>query len=224
MSAPRLVIADDSALIREGLAGLLTRQGFDVAARTDRADSLVALVDDLAAAGQAPDVVVTDVRMPPTMTHDGLLAALELRSRHPRLAIVVLSQHVSPAYAQRLFAMPSAAGTGYLLKDRVSDVAAFTASLRLVATGGSVIDPEVTRAMMQAGSGGLGELTPRELEVLELMARGLANSQIAAELVVTPAAVAKHVARIFTKLDLPPGEENRRVRAVLAYLTSGSHP
>lgn len=214
----RVVLADDSALLREGLAGLLTRQGFDVVGQTDRADTLVGVVQELADAGTMPDVVVTDVRMPPTLTHDGLLAALELRRIHPGLAIVVLSQHVSPAYAQQLFALPSDAGTGYLLKDRVSDVAAFTTTLRLIATGGVVIDPAVTRAMMQVRRTGLDQLTPREFEVLELMARGHSNSEIAAELVVTAAAVAKHVARIFTKLGLAAGEENRRVRAILAYL------
>lgn len=215
-----IVLADDSALIRDGIAGLLERQGFDIVARVADADTLVACVDDLASGGRMPDLLVTDVRMPPTLTRDGLVAALTLRSRHPALAIVVLSQYVSPAYARRLFAMPSRSGTGYLLKDRVSDVAAFTTSLRVVADGGVVVDPDVTRAMMHSQNNGLDALTPRELEVLEAMARGLSNTQIAEELVVSTAAVAKHVAGIFTKLDLQAGEENRRVRAILAYLTA----
>lgn len=217
--AVSVVLADDSALIREGLAGLLTRQGFDIAAQVDRADTLPEIIASLADAGCSPDVLVTDVRMPPLFTQDGLLAAMELRARFPQLAIMVLSQHVAPAYAQKLFALPSDAGTGYLLKDRVSDVADFTAKLRIVAGGGVVIDPDVTRAMMRNRAHGLDTLTARELEVLELMARGQSNNEIAGMLVVTPAAVAKHVNKIFTKLGLAAGEENRRVRAILAYLS-----
>lgn len=217
----RLVVADDSALLREGLVGLLTRQGFDVVAQEARADALVARVRRLAADGEAPDAVVTDVRMPPTMTNDGLRAALELKAELPRLSVLVLSQYVAPLYAQELFGLPSgpgSGGTGYLLKDRVAEVADFVASLRLVLSGGVVIDPEVARAMMRTSRSGLGELTQRELEVLELMARGLSNAQIAAELFLSGAAVAKHVSNIFMKLGLTPGEENRRVRAILAFL------
>lgn len=152
------------------------------------------------------------------MGNDGLRAALELKGRYPGLGMLVLSQYVAPMYAQELFALPSEAGTGYLLKDRIADVADFIASLRLVLNGGVVIDPDVARAMMRASRSGLGELTPRELEVLELMARGLSNTQIATELYLSGAAVAKHVSNIFMKLGLVPGEENRRVRAILAFL------
>ena len=217
-------MADDSALLREGLVGLLTRQGFDVVAREARADTLVARVRQLAADGEAPDAVITDVRMPPTMTNDGLHAALELKSELPALGVLVLSQYVAPLYAQELFALPSgpgSGGSGYLLKDRVAEVADFVASLRLVLSGGVVIDPDVARAMMRSSRSGLGELTQRELEVLELMARGLSNAQIAAELFLSGAAVAKHVSNIFMKLGLAPGEENRRVRAILAFLAEG---
>lgn len=220
-----LVLADDSALLREGLAGLLERQGFRVLAQEADADALLARVGALGAAGELPDAVVTDVRMPPTMTTDGLQAALTLKERHPRLAVLVLSQYVSPAYAQELFALdtpPGGGGAGYLLKDRVSQVADFLGSLRVVVGGGVVVDPQVARAMMRTSRSGLGDLTPREREVLELMARGLSNGQIAAGMHVSGAAVAKHVAAIFTKLGLDPSAENRRVRAILAYLGEGS--
>ena len=220
----RLVVADDSALLREGLVGLLTRQGFEVVAQEARADALLARVRQLAADGEAPDAVITDVRMPPTMSNDGLRAARELKSELPGLSVLVLSQYVAPLYAQELFALPSgpgSGGSGYLLKDRVAEVADFVASLRLVLSGGVVIDPEVARAMMRSSRSGLGELTQRELEVLELMARGLSNAQIAAELFLSGAAVAKHVSNIFMKLGLAPGEENRRVRAILAFLAEG---
>lgn len=216
-----LVLADDSALLREGLAGLLERQGFSVVAQAATADALVSTVEALVADGTPPDGVITDVRMPPGMSNDGLAAAIDLKSRHPQLAVVVLSQYVSPVYAQELFAVDApanAGGTGYLLKDRVSDVADFITSVRSVLAGGVVIDPEVARSMMRASKTGLATLTPRELEVLELMARGLSNKEIAADLVVSGAAVAKHVASIFQKLALDPSEENRRVRAILAYL------
>lgn len=214
-----VVLADDSALLREGLVGLLERQGFVVVAQEARADALLETVDRLARAGELPDVVVTDVRMPPGMANDGLVAALRLKREHPGLAVMVLSQYVAPAYAQQLFGMTSESGTGYLLKDRVSEVADFVRSLRVVASGGVVIDPEVARAMMRAGTSGILDLTAREHEVMELMARGLSNSQIAAELVVSGPAVAKHVANIFAKLGLDASEENRRVRAILAYLS-----
>lgn len=221
VARPRLVLADDAALLREGLAGLLERQGFEVVAQESDADALVARIDSLAAEGLLPDGIITDVRMPPSMANDGLEAALDLKQRYPAVGIMVLSQYVSPNYAQELFALDLPAGsggTGYLLKDRVAQVADFLGSLRVVLTGGVVIDPEVARAMMRATRSGMGDLTPRELEVLELMARGLANSQIAAELYVSGAAVAKHVAAIFLKLGLDPSEENRRVRAILTFL------
>ena len=168
--------------------------------------------------------MITDVRMPPSMRNDGLEAALDIRRRHPSVSIMVLSQYVSATYAQQLLASDApadAGGTGYLLKDRVSEVADFLGSLRVVLAGGMVTDPEVARAMVRSSRSGLADLTPRELEVLELMARGLSNSQISAQMVVSGAAVAKHVSAIFLKLGLDPSEENRRVRAILAFLGDG---
>ena len=221
----RLVLADDAGLLREGLAGLLERQGFQVVAQESRADTLRIAVDELAASGALPDVVVTDVRMPPTMTTDGLQAALDLKAAYPGVGVLVLSQYVAAVYAQQLFSLPaSGGGTGYLLKDRVAQVADFVGSLRVVAAGGVVIDPEVARAMMKSNRSGLGELTPREFEVLELMARGLSNNQIADDLVLSGAAVAKHVSNIFSKLGLAASEENRRVRAILAFLADTGAP
>lgn len=225
MNVPRLVVADDSALLREGLIGLLQRQGFEIIASESRADAVKVTVDHLFRADEGPDGLVIDVRMPPTMTNDGLLAALDLKTAYPQLSVMVLSQYVAPVYAQQLFALPTPAGSGgsgYLLKDRVSQVADFIDSLRLVLSGGVVIDPEVARAMMSTSRGGLGELTRRELEVLELMARGESNSQIAEALVLSGAAVAKHVSNIFAKLGLAPDEENRRVRAILAFLSQST--
>ncbi len=220
----RLVVADDSALLREGL-GLLQRQGFEVVARRHPADGHRAGGPRGDSPGRRrfppPDCLVTDVRMPPGMANDGLVAAIDLKTAHPGLSVMVLSQYLAPAAAQQLFALPSppgAGGSGYLLKDRVSHVVDFIDSLRLVVAGGVVIDPEVARAMMTTSRSGLGDLTRRELEVLELMAQGESNSQIAARLVLSGAAVAKHVSNIFTKLGLTPDEENRRVRAVLAFL------
>ena len=216
-----LVLADDSALLREGLCGLLERQVFQIAAQEARADDLRQTMTRFAVSGCLPEVLITDVRMPPNMTDDGLLVAVELKSAYPELGVLVLSQYVSPIHAQQLFALPSppqAGGAGYLLKDRVAQVADFIGSLRVVAAGGVVIDPEVARAMMRSNRSGLGELTRRELEVLELMAQGLANSQIAEKLVLSNAAVAKHVSNIFAKLGLAPSAENRRVRAILTYL------
>lgn len=214
-----LIIADDSALLREGLAGLLERQEFEIVGHASDADQLRILLNGLEANDALPDVLVTDVRMPPTMTNDGLQVALEVKSKNPQLAVMVLSQYVAPSYAQQLFALPSSAGgSGYLLKDRASDVVDFINSLRIVASGGVVIDPEVARAMMNNSRSGLGRLTPREFEVLELMAQGLSNNQISEKLFLSSAAVAKHVSNIFSKLGLEPGEENRRVRAILTFL------
>ncbi|WP_291455470.1 response regulator transcription factor [Actinomyces sp. oral taxon 448] len=224
-TTPSLVLADDSALLREGLAGLLERQGYDVVARESDAHALVDRVELMDARACLPDAVIADVRMPPTMRNDGLEAALTIRRRHPAVAIMVLSQYVSAAYARRLFsadAPADAGGTGYLLKDRVSEVADFLGSLRVILSGGMVTDPEVARAMVRSSRSGLANLTPRELEVLELMARGLSNSQIAVRMVVSGAAVAKHVSAIFLKLGLDPSEENRRVRAILAFLGDGA--
>ena len=288
----RILLADDAALLREGLAGLLTTAGHEVVEQVADADALREEVGRLAAAGELPDVVVTDVRMPPTGTDDGLRAAIDLRRAHPGLPVVVLSAYVAGPYVQDLLeetesptspAGPGGSGgaVGYLLKERVGRVADFLHSLDIVVGGGVVIDPEVVSHLIKAaratgstqentqvvtgcgtgedvgamvgagssaaptasgaqgpvpaaaassstpsggiasaapGGAGLDRLTRREQEVLELMAQGLSNAQIAERLVVSDGAVAKHVANIFRGLDLQPGEENRRVRAVLAWL------
>ncbi|MDK8506035.1 MAG: response regulator transcription factor [Corynebacterium amycolatum] len=233
----KIVIADDSALLREGVAGLVEKRGHEVIAMVDTAHGLVADIDDrFDDTGELPDLVITDVRMPPKMSDDGLRAAVELRERYPQLNVMVLSQYVAPAYARELFSSSgaggsagvgssgssSSGGTGYLLKDRVGQVLDFLGSLEVVAGGGVVIDPDVATALMQSGKSGLASLTAREREVLELMARGKSNKQIADDLVLSGAAVAKHVSNIFMKLHLEPGEENRRVRAVLEFLTATS--
>ncbi|MCL2849097.1 MAG: response regulator transcription factor [Micrococcales bacterium] len=216
----RIVIAEDAVLLRAGLVGLLERAGHEVVAEVADAPALEAAVRALA---QLPDIVITDVRMPPAMTDDGLRAAVRIRHDHPSMPIMVLSQYVAPAYATTLLDQPCAAGTGYLLKERVGRVGDFMTSLAMVAAGGVVVDPEVVTSLLRSRQTDprLARLTAREREVLALMANGAANSQIATDLVITPAAVAKHVANVFAKLDLGPDEENRRVRAVLAYLNSG---
>lgn len=224
----KLIVADDSVLLREGLVGLVERQGHDVIAEAASAPELEAAVAAAVGAGTPPDVVLTDVRMPPTMTDDGLQAAVRIRAAHPGIGILVVSQYVAPAYASELFGGPAGAatagsdagGVGYLLKDRVARVADFMRSLGIVAAGGVVVDPEVATRLIQGRSTALDSLTPREREVLELMAQGLSNQQITEKLYLSAGAVSKHVANVFTKLDLPPGEDNRRVRAVLAYLTA----
>lgn len=233
----KIVVADDSALLREGVAGLVEKRGHEVIAMVDTAHGLVADIDDrFDDTGELPDLVITDVRMPPKMSDDGLRAAVELRERYPQLNVMVLSQYVAPAYARELFSpggagvgtgvgssgSSSSGGTGYLLKDRVGQVLDFLGSLEVVAGGGVVIDPDVATALMQSGKSGLASLTAREREVLELMARGKSNKQIADDLVLSGAAVAKHVSNIFMKLHLEPGEENRRVRAILEFLTATS--
>lgn len=221
-----IVLADDSALFREGLAGLLQRQGFSITAQESTADDLRATILRLADETGLPDILITDVRMPPNMSHDGLTTALELKTRYPQLSIMVLSQYVSALHAQELFSLQQPAGsggTGYLLKDRVSEVAEFLAQLRTVAGGGVVMDPQVARSIMSATKTGFSYLSPRELEVLELMSQGLSNAQIAKQLYVSGAAVAKHVSAIFHKLQLDPSEENRRVKAILAFLDSQGH-
>lgn len=220
MSGLRIVIADDSAILREGLAGLLERRGHEVVGKAGTAVELEGVIGKLSA--QLPDVVITDVRMPPEMGDDGLKAAVALRRAYPGLPVMVLSQYVAPAYAVALFDSPDA-GTGYLLKDRVSEVRDFLASLEVVAQGGTVIDPTVAQALMRSGRSGLGELSPREREVLELMSRGKSNKDIATELVLSNAAVAKHVSNIFTKLRLDPSEDNRRVKAILQYLSAATY-
>ena len=172
-------------------------------------------------------MLITDVRMPPGMSDDGLRAAVQIREKYPDLGIMVLSQYVAPAYAAQLFSseqfsLPGnhAGGTGYLLKERVSRVADFLNALQTVADGGVVVDPEVAVKLMRERGSALSSLTPRESEVLELMAQGLANEEIAAKLFLSGASVAKHIANVFMKLGLTPDEPNRRVRAVLAYLTA----
>jgi DNA-binding NarL/FixJ family response regulator len=216
----RLLVADDAALIRAGLVGLLERAGHRVVAEAADAPELLAQCRRLATGDGLPDLVIADVRMPPTMTDDGLHAAVQLRAEYPSLPVLMLSQYVAPAYASTLLEGGASSGLGYLLKERVGRVADFLASVELVASGGVVVDPEVISQLLNSRRGDpvLGRLTPRELEVLSLMANGAANQQIADKLVISTAAVAKHVANIFLKMGLGPDEDNRRVRAVLAYL------
>lgn len=214
----KLIVADDSALFREGLIGLLERQGHEIVAFAASAPEL----ETVAAANEA-DVIVTDVRMPPGMANDGLAAAVEIRKKQPETGIMVLSQYVAPAYASELF-KPGAptegvGGLGYLLKDRVARVADFIRSLQVVGAGGVVVDPEIATALVQGRPSRLDVLSQREEEVLELMAQGLSNQQICGKLYLSSAAVSKYVAAVFSKLGMAPGEDNRRVRAVLAYLT-----
>lgn len=256
----RIILAEDSALLRQGLTMVLGALGHSVLAEAEDAPTLLTAVE-AAMAGEGVDAVITDVRMPPTHTSDGLKAALQLRETYPGLPIVVLSQYITTAYARELFAR-SAAGLGYLLKDRVGDVEEFARALETVVAGGTVIDPDVVQHLLggtssgqipgtpagtsgadaptpspypeAGGSGGasarqpgqaahpaggkLARLSPRELEILRLMAQGRSNAEIEAELFISPATVAKHVGNIFDKLDLPADTGNRRVRAVLAFL------
>jgi DNA-binding NarL/FixJ family response regulator len=215
--AVRVVIAEDAALFREGLVRLLSDRGHEVCAAVGDGDELLA-----AAARHRPDVAVVDIRMPPTHTDEGLRAALELRRQLPGTGVLVFSQYVETRYAARLLE-GNAAGVGYLLKDRVADVAEFADALARVAAGGTALDPEVVSQLLGAGRQrhGVAALTPREREVLSLMAEGRSNAGIAGALVITPGVVEKHVAAIFGKLGLPPAEEdNRRVLAVLRYLGS----
>ncbi|MBU2668911.1 response regulator transcription factor [Actinoplanes bogorensis] len=211
----RVAIAEDSVLLREGLASLLTGAGFEVVARCGDASALLQAV-----AALAPDVAVVDIRMPPTHTDEGLRAAMKIRRDFSRTAVLVLSQHVEPALAMTLFA-DSAAGAGYLLKDRVSDVAEFVSCLRRVAAGGTAVDPVIVSSLVSRARADdpLAALTPREREVLALMASGHSNQGIADRLVLTLRAVEKYVSSIFGKLDLPAtGGESRRVLAVLLFL------
>jgi DNA-binding NarL/FixJ family response regulator len=213
----RVVIADDSVLLREGLARLLEESGFDVAGQAGDADDLLRKVG-----AHKPDIAVVDVRMPPTHTDEGLRAAHRIRAEHPDTAVLVLSQYVEEAYALELLS-ESTEGTGYLLKDRVADVRTFTDAVRRVAKGGSALDPEVVGLMLgrQRRADPLAALTPREREVLGLMAEGRSNSAMADALVVSERAVEKHVTAILSKLDLPPAaEDHRRVLAVLRFLHS----
>jgi DNA-binding NarL/FixJ family response regulator len=213
----RVVIAEDAALFRAGLARLLTDRGHQVVAAVADAAALIAAV-----AAHRPDVAVADIRMPPTHTDEGLRAAIELRRDYPRTGVLVLSQYIETKYATRLLA-GNAAGVGYLLKDRVADVGEFADALTRVAAGGTALDPEVVSQLVRASrqAGGLAALTPRERDVLALMAEGRSNAGIADALVVSAGVVEKHVASIFGKLGLPQSEaDNRRVLAVLRYLGS----
>lgn len=217
----RIVLAEDSTLLREGLVMVLTRLGHEVTRQVEDADALLTAVDQ-ARGGEGVDVVITDVRMPPTNTNDGLQAAHTLRERYPRLPVLVLSQYIASAYARELFSADSS-GLGYLLKDRVAKVEDFARALETVAGGGTVIDPDVVKHLMGNASAdnrssSLDLLTPRETEILNLMAQGKANAEIEQELYVSSATVAKHIGNIFDKLGLDPDAGNRRVRAVLAFL------
>src|SRR5436190_6037379 len=211
----RVVIAEDSVLLREGIARLLEESGFEVAGHAGDGEDLLRKVGAL-----KPDVAVVDIRMPPTHTDEGLRAAHRIRAEHPDTAVLVLSQYVDEAYALELLS-ESTERTGYLLKDRVADVDTFTDAVRRVAGGGSALDPEVVALLLgrRRREDPLDALTAREREVLGLVAEGRSNAAIAEALVVTERAVEKHVTSIFSKLDLTPTvEDHRRVLAVLAYL------
>jgi DNA-binding NarL/FixJ family response regulator len=211
----RVVVADDSTLLREGVVRLLEEAGIEVVGQAADAEELMRKVR-----AHKPDVAIVDVRMPPTHTDEGLRAAREIRAELPEVAVLVLSQYVEVAYARELLA-ESAEGVGYLLKDRVADVATLTDAVHRVGGGGSVLDPEVVSQMLgrQRRDDPLAALTPREREVLGLMAEGRSNAAIAAELVVTDRAVEKHVTGIFSKLELTSSsEDHRRVLAVLRFL------
>jgi DNA-binding NarL/FixJ family response regulator len=213
----RVVIAEDLFLLREGLVRLLSAHGFEIVAAVATAPELLAALVD-----EHPDIGIVDVRLPPTHTDDGLRAALRARQQIPGLPVLVLSQYVEQLYARELLA-DQAGGVGYLLKDRVFNDEAFTAAIRTVASGGTVLDPEVVSKLMSRRSrdAPVARLTPREREVLALMAEGRSNAAIAQRLFVTEKAVSKHAAGIFAKLDLAlSDDDNRRVLAVLAYLES----
>lgn len=210
----QVVIAEDSVLLREGLSRLLSEAGVDVVAAAGDAESFLRAVDT-----NEPDVVVVDVRMPPTFSDEGLRAALVVRKRWPDTGVLVLSQYVEERYAAELLAVKAGGGVGYLLKDRVAEVEEFVDALQRVARGGSAIDPEVVAQLLTRKADPLSMLTPREREVLALMAEGRSNAAIASSLVIGGGAVEKHVNSIFMKLGLTPTDtDHRRVLAVLAYL------
>jgi DNA-binding NarL/FixJ family response regulator len=211
------VLAEDSVLLREGVARILDEAGFEVVGQAGNADELM-----LKVRSYTPDVAIVDIRMPPTHTDEGLRAAQEIREKHPTCGVLVLSQYVEATYAMELLA-ESAEGVGYLLKDRVSDVNEFADAVRRVGEGGSALDPTIVSQLVgrRRRDDPIDQLTPREREVLGLMAEGRSNSGIAEQLVVTERAVEKHVTSIFAKLRLPAApEDHRRVLAVLAYLRS----
>jgi DNA-binding NarL/FixJ family response regulator len=213
----RVTIAEDSVLLREGLARLLDEAGFDVVGQSGDADDLM-----LKVRSYEPDVAIVDIRLPPTHSDEGLQAALDIRQNHPGVAVLVLSQYVELGLAMKLLA-DSADSVGYLLKDRISDVADFVAAVKRVASGGSAVDPIIVSTLLskQRDDDPLAALTPREREVLELMATGSSNQGIAESLVITVRAVEKYVSSIFGKLGLPStGSESRRVLAVLTFLRS----
>ena len=211
----RVAIAEDLFLLRDGLSRMLEAHGLAISAAVDNGDDLLAAIRD-----DKPDVAIVDVRLPPTFTDEGLRAALQARKENPGLPVLVLSQYVEQLYARELLA-GGTGGIGYLLKDRVFDSAQFVDAVRRVADGGTAMDPEVISRLLarNTGDGSLSALSPREREVLGLMAEGRSNAAIAQRLVITERAVAKHTASIFLKLDLQPSDDdNRRVLAVLAYL------
>jgi DNA-binding NarL/FixJ family response regulator len=213
----RAVIAEDLALLRDGLVRVLTAHGIDVVEAVEDGPSVVP-----ALLLHRPDVAVLDVRLPPTFTNEGLVAAVEARRQLPKMPILVLSQYVEPLYARELLSA-RAGGVGYLLKDRVMDVGQFVEAVGRVASGGTVLDPEVVSQLVASRErdDAMRRLTPREREVLGLMAEGRSNAAIAAALVVSEKAISKHIANIFLKLDLAPSDDdNRRVMAVLAYLNA----
>ena len=211
----RVVIAEDSVLLREGVVRLLTEAGLEVVAQCDNGDDLL-----LKVRSYSPDVAIVDIRMPPSHTDEGLTAAKAIRAEHADVGVLVLSQYVEPDYALELLA-DDAEGVGYLLKDRVADLERFIDAVRRVGEGGSALDPEVVSRLLgrRRQEDPLAEISPRERQVLALMAEGRSNHAIATELVVTERAVEKHVTSIFTKLNLPPtADDHRRVLAVLTYL------
>jgi DNA-binding NarL/FixJ family response regulator len=213
----RVVIAEDSLLLREGIVALLREHEFDVVAQAEDGEGLLRIVG-----GHKPDLAIVDVRLPPSFTDEGIRAAVEARRRHPHLGVLILSQYVEPVYTAELLA-GGEGGVGYLLKERVGDIPGFLDAIHRVAAGGTALDREVVAEIVQsrdrAGDDPLAALSPREREVLSLMAEGRTNSAIAESLVVTAGAVEKHVSNIFAKLGLPAAEDDhRRVLAVLTYL------
>ncbi|WUT99375.1 response regulator transcription factor [Streptomyces pseudovenezuelae] len=210
----RLIVAEDAVLLREGLVGLLQRVGHEVVAAVGDADALVAAVR-----ADRPDLIVTDVRMPPSLSDDGLRSAVVLREEFPGLPVLVLSQYVERSYALRLLDSGGGAGVGYLLKERVSAVVDFVSAIERVAAGGTVVDPEVITQLVRLRQDPLERLSPREREVLGLIAEGRTNAGLAKRLFISEAAVNKHIGNIFNKLDLPVDTDgHRRVLAVLAFL------